>query len=302
MLSWVSSLLSGVKTRNIQSLTVRLGLYKNKPKIFKHNLLTDMKLSCLQILALDDDCRLLKICAAVTACNSEGWPLQNTMSTATEKQRGGGPEPFLWDHKFAESHWHSELHDNYKAFVPFSPVLLSVTVWFFLHLTWKLYESYFTGKDTEATKDRRRRHQTTTKGQIYRKWKDALPPLPLQLLFSQFKSTQWTPTPGRSKSDTAPADKHTRAYINIPNNLHPDLTCEAISAPLGFNFFIACHIFCIYYRSVHHVRFAVPQSLHSVENIHHTLSLGHLAHDAAGTEDSTAPTSISADREEYNLI
>lgn len=49
------------------------------------------------------------------------------------------------------------------------------------------------------------------------------------------------------------------------------------------------------HRSIHHVGFAVPQSLHSVENIHHTLSLSHLAHDAAGTENSAAPTSISVD-------
>lgn len=56
------------------------------------------------------------------------------------------------------------------------------------------------------------------------------------------------------------------------------------------------------YQSFHQVRFVVPQSLHSVENIHHTLSLEHLTHHAAGTEDSTAATSISAEREEYNLM
>lgn len=95
-----------------------------------------MKLSCRQILALDDDCRLLKICAAVAACNSEGWPLQSTMSTATEKQRGGGPEPFLWDHKLAESHWHSEsytiiIKQLCHSLCPSPQLLLSVTVLIF---------------------------------------------------------------------------------------------------------------------------------------------------------------------------
>lgn len=143
MLSWVSSLLSGGETRNIQ-FVVRLGLYKYKLKIFKHNLLTDMKLSCRLILALDDDCKFLKICAAVAACNSEGWPLQSTMSTATETQGGGGPEPFHRGHKLAESHWHSESYTIilkqlcHPHLYPSPPLLLTVTVlvvffFFFLH-------------------------------------------------------------------------------------------------------------------------------------------------------------------------
>lgn len=45
--------------------------------------------------------------------------------------------------------------------------------------------------------------------------------------------------------------------------------------------------------SVDHVGFAVPQSLHSMKYINHILSLCHLAHNAAGTKYSTAPTSIS---------
>lgn len=52
------------------------------------------------------------------------------------------------------------------------------------------------------------------------------------------------------------------------------------------------------HRGVHHVGFAVPQSLDCVENVHHTLSLGHLTHDAAGAEDSAASASISARRQE----
>lgn len=50
------------------------------------------------------------------------------------------------------------------------------------------------------------------------------------------------------------------------------------------------------HRSIHHVRFAIPQGLYSVENINHTLSLCHLAHDTAGTEHSTTPTSISTNK------
>lgn len=144
----LSSLLSGVETRNIQSLAVWLGLYKYKLKIFKHNLLTDMKLSCRQMLALDDDCRLLKTCAALAACNSEVWPLQSTMSTATETQGGGGPEPFPWDYKLAESHWHSESYTIiikqlcHPLLCPSPPLFLSVTVliFYFFFVTWKLYE------------------------------------------------------------------------------------------------------------------------------------------------------------------
>lgn len=135
------------------------------------------------------------------------------------KHGGGGPESFPWDYKLAESHWHSESYTIiikqlcHPLLCPSPPLLLSVTVlifYFFFCYMKTVRGSNFTGKDTEATKDRRWQHQTTTKGQIYRKWKDARPPLHLQLLFSWFKRTQWTPTPNRSRSDTAPVDKHTK--------------------------------------------------------------------------------------------
>lgn len=171
-----------------------------------------MKLSCRQILALDDDCRLLRS-AAVAACNSEGWPLQSTMSTATETRGAGtgagGRNLFHWVRNLL-SYWHSESYIriikqlSHHSLVSSSPTAhLSYTLHFFPRLF------KFTGKNTESTKDKRRRHQTTTKGQIYRNWKDAQPPLLLQLLFSWFRRTQWTPTPDRSRSDTAPVDKHT---------------------------------------------------------------------------------------------
>lgn len=140
---WVHCSLHGAETRNIQSWTVRLDLYKHKPKIFKHNFLIDGNLPCRQMLTLDDACRLLKTCAAVAACNSEGWPLQSTMSTATETQGGGGHEPFHWDHKLAESHWHSESYTIiikqlcHSLLCPFSPTAalsysLHFPVFFFL--------------------------------------------------------------------------------------------------------------------------------------------------------------------------
>lgn len=46
------------------------------------------------------------------------------------------------------------------------------------------------------------------------------------------------------------------------------------------------------HRSVHHVGLAVPQSLDGVEDVHHTLSLGHLAHNAAGAQHSAAAASV----------
>lgn len=48
----------------------------------------------------------------------------------------------------------------------------------------------------------------------------------------------------------------------------------------------------VLFRSVHHVGFAIPQGFHCMKNINHTLSLGHLTHNAAGTEYSTTATSI----------
>lgn len=50
------------------------------------------------------------------------------------------------------------------------------------------------------------------------------------------------------------------------------------------------------HRSVHHVGLAVPQSLDGVEDVHHTLPLGHLAHNAAGAEHSAAATTIPVTR------
>ena len=38
------------------------------------------------------------------------------------------------------------------------------------------------------------------------------------------------------------------------------------------------------HRGVHHVGLAVPQALDGVEDVHHALPLGHLTHDAAGTQ------------------
>lgn len=103
-----------------------------------------------QILASYDDCRLLKICAAVAPCNSEGLPLQSTKNTATETQGAGGrgPQDFHWDHKLAESHWHSESYTIiirqlcHSLLGPSSPLLLSVSLFFLsiFFFTWKLYE------------------------------------------------------------------------------------------------------------------------------------------------------------------
>lgn len=56
------------------------------------------------------------------------------------------------------------------------------------------------------------------------------------------------------------------------------------------------------YGSIHHVGFAVSQSLHSVEYINHVLSLCHLTHNATGTEYSATPTAISTKYRKYYIL
>lgn len=136
MLSWVSSLLSGVETRNIQSLTVRLGLYKYKLRIFKHNLLTDMKLMSSDIS--------FRWCLQASenlhcSCSMQQWRVTSTEHNeyCNWNKAGGGPESFHWDHNLAESHWHSESYTRiikqfrHPLLCPFPPLLLSVTVFIF---------------------------------------------------------------------------------------------------------------------------------------------------------------------------
>lgn len=101
-------------------------------------------------------------------------------------------------------------------------------------------------------------------------------------LLRLFRRTRWTPAPGRSRTDTAPADTNALTtfnlqWLNVVNKPKP--TCD--------------YCLSLTHRSIHHVRFAVPQGLYCVEDIDHTLSFGHLTDNAAGTEHSTTPTSVS---------
>lgn len=56
------------------------------------------------------------------------------------------------------------------------------------------------------------------------------------------------------------------------------------------------------HRSIHHVRFAVPQGLYCVEDINHTLSLGHLTDNAAGAEYSATPAAISVKGQRQKIL
>lgn len=106
MLSWVSSLLSGGETRNIQSLTVRLGLCNYKLKIFQHNLnsfiVMSSDISFRWWLQASENLRC--------SCSMQQWRVTSTehneyCNWKTGRRRA---ELFHRDHKPAESHWHSE--------------------------------------------------------------------------------------------------------------------------------------------------------------------------------------------------
>lgn len=112
-----------------------------------------------------------------------------------------------------------------------------------------------------------------------------------------FKRTRWTPGTDRSRSGTAPV-----GGWRVSSIIQCNLRCDFL---LFFSFFFKFLLsFAIWdylislllcsrtHRSVHHVGLAVPQSLHGVEDVHHALSLGHLAHNAAGAEHSAAAASV----------